>query len=548
MPERNLVSWNVLISGYGKCGDVEAAKKVFDKMMLRDIVSWNSLVSSYARNGFAKEAFQVFCEALDENVITPNKVTFLSVLPAIAESGYAFWGRCIHSFILRSGIEVDSVLCSALVDMYSKCDDLDMAFQVFESNPFRGTVASWNPMLAGLVRNQIFEEALELFRWMQFENVEPDYVTMVAILPAVADSGALSLGKWAHSYIQKKNIRINAMLGSALVDMYAKCGCIELALDVFSEVEGKTTELWNAMITGLAIHGRGRDSLKLFSQMQVEKLEIDDLTVSAILNACSHSGMVDEGLRFFSNIKDVYKMTPKIQHYGCIVDILGRAGRLEEAKNVICNIMSIKPDTIIWKSLLGACRTHGNVEIGEFAAKHLIELSPNESSSYVLMSSIYEAAGRSNDAVLTRKKMIEGGVKKEPGFSSIESRGVVHKFLVGDKSHPRAGEIYTMLNDMRDKLKVRGYQPNKQLVFFDLHDEEKEDAIFHHSEKLATAFGLINGDRGDPLRIVKNLRMCSDCHVFMKLVSEIYNQEIVVRDHNRFHHFVNGNCSCMDYW
>ncbi|KAF9590454.1 hypothetical protein IFM89_035331 [Coptis chinensis] len=548
MPERNLVSWNVLISGYGKCGDVPGAKRVFDEMGVRDIVSWNSLISCYARNGFAEDAFGVLRDCLVEGVMMPNKVTVLSVLPVIAEYGYVVWGRCVHAFVVKNGIEVDSVLCSALVDMYSKCDCLDMAFQVFESNAFRGNVASWNPMLAGLVRNERFEEAMDLFRLMQVEKVQPDYVTVVAVLPAIAYTGALSLGKWIHFYVKKMNVGMNAILGSALVDMYSKCGCIELALEVFAAVEDKSTELWNAMITGLAIHGRGKDALRLFSQMQAEGLKFDDVTISAVLNACSHSGLVDDGLKFFAAIKDVYKMTPNVQHYGCLVDLLGRAGRLKDAKDLICNNMSIKPDVIIWKSLLGACKTHGNVEIGEFAAKHLTELLPNDSSSYVLMSSIYDASGRSNDAILTRRKMINEGVRKEPGFSSIESGGVVHKFLVADQSHPRKGEIYLMLDEMIEKLKSRGYVPNKKLVLFDLHDKEKEHAIFHHSEKLAIAFGLINSVPGDPLRIVKNLRMCSDCHIFMKLVSDIYDHEIVVRDHNRFHHFMNGKCSCMDYW
>ncbi|KAF8370177.1 hypothetical protein HHK36_031809 [Tetracentron sinense] len=547
MLERNVVSWNVMISGYGKCGDVEAARQLFDQMPERDIVSWNSLISSYVWNGFSEEAFEMFRDAIIENVL-PNKVTFLSILPAVADLGCAFRGGYVHTLIFKTGIDVDGVLCSALVDMYCKCDCLEMAFQLFASNPARRNVASWNPMLAGLVRCNSFEEALDLFRTMQLQNVEPDYVTMIAILPAIANLGAVGIGKWVHSYTQRKKIRVNATLGSALVDMYSKCGCIELSLQVFTMVEHKTIELWNAMVAGLAINGQGKDAIELFYQMCVANLEIDDRSFAAVLNACSHSGLVDDGLEFFAAMKDVYKISPKIQHYGCIVDLLGRAGKLEEAKDLICNNMLIKPDTVIWKSLLGACKIHGNVKIGEFAASHLIELDPSDSSSYVLMSSIYDAAGQLNDAIMMRKMMNEAGIRKEPGFSLIESGGVVHKFFVADKSHPRSEEIYTMLDEMGSKLKSIGYVPNTKLVLFDIDEVEKEAAIYNHSEKLAIAFGLIDSVNGAPLHIVKNIRMCSDCHDFMKLVSDIYNREIVIRDQRRFHHFRSGKCSCMDYW
>ncbi|XP_042486183.1 pentatricopeptide repeat-containing protein At1g08070, chloroplastic-like [Macadamia integrifolia] len=548
MRERNVVSWNVMITGYGKQGNLEAAREMFDKMPEHDIASWNSLISSFARNDLPEEAFKIFQKVLTEALVMPNKVSFLSVLPAIAELGCALRGRCVHSLILRTGIELDGLLSSALVDMYCKCDCLDHAFQVLKTNQSRDNVASWNPLLAGLVRHKRFEEALDIFQILQLENVEPDVVTIITLIATVAQLGTLGLGKWLHAYAIRKRIRVSATLASALVDMYSKCGCVELALQVFSMAEERTVELWNAMINGLAIHGQGKDAIELFSQMRAENSEFDEVTLASILNACSHSGLVDDGLSFFAAMKDIYKMTPKIQHYGCIVDLLSRVGQLEEAKTFICSKMHMKPDAVLWKSLLGACKTHGNVEIGEFAARHLIELCPDDSSAYVLLSSIYDSAGRLNDAVAMRKMMSDGGVSKEPGFSLIESGGVVHVFLVGDRSHPRLEEVNTMLCEMSEKFRSVGYAPEKQLVLFDIDDQEKEFAISHHSEKLAIAFGLCDTAKGTPLHIVKNLRMCSDCHVFMKLASKIYDREIIVRDNRRFHHFKTGKCSCMDYW
>ncbi|XP_043700731.1 pentatricopeptide repeat-containing protein At1g08070, chloroplastic-like [Telopea speciosissima] len=548
MRERNVVSWNVMISGYGKQGNIQAAREMFNKMPERDIASWNSLISCFTRNGLPEEAFKMFQQVLTEALGMPNKVSFLSVLPAIAELGCVRRGRCVHSFILRTGIEVDGLLSSALVDMYCKCDWLDQAFRLLKTNPSQDNVASWNPLLAGLVRHKRFEEALDVFRTMQLEYVEPDSVTIITLIAAVGRLGALGLGKWLHSYAIRKKIRVNATLASALVDMYSKCGCVELALQVFAIAEERPIELWNAMITGLAIHGRGKDAIKLFSQMRAANSAFNEVTIASILNACSHSGLVDEGLSFFAAMEDIYKMTPKIQHYGCIVDLLSRAGQLEEAKTFICSKMLLKPDAVIWKSLLGACKTHGNVEIGEFAARHLIELCPDDSSAYVLLSSIYDSAGQLSDAVAIRKMMSDGGVSKEPGFSLIESGGEVHVFLVGDRSHPRLEEVNTMLCEISKKFESVGYAPERQLVLFDIDDDEKEFAISHHSEKLAVAFGLCDTAKGTRLHIVKNLRMCSDCHVFMKLVCKIYDREITVRDMRRFHHFKSGRCSCMDYW
>lgn len=545
MPEKNEVSWNVMISGYGKNGDIEISRQLFDEMPNRDVVSWNSLISAYAQNGFSEEAFRTFRELMIEDV-APSKASFLGVVPAIAVLGHDFRCRCVHSLILKMGIEVDSKVSSALIDMYSKCVCLEMALRVFDTDQ-RKSVASWNPMLAGLVRNSRFQEALELFRAMQFEKIEPDNVTMAIILPAIAYFGALGIGKWAHAYIERSKIRMSSTLTSALVDMYSKCGCIEIALKIFNSNPEKTVELYNAMISGLAAHGHGRTAVELFSQMQASHLKFDDITLAAVLSACSHSGLVDEGLHLFAAMKDRYKMTPKIQHFGCVVDLLGRAGLLEEAKQLIEN-MPIEPDVIIWKSLLGSCKVHGNVEIGELAARHLIKFCPNDSSSYVMMSNLYDAFGHSNDAVAMRKMMKEGGVRKEPGYSTIELGGVVHEFLVGDRSHPNVEEVYAMLDEMGQKLKSVGHVPSTKLVLFDIDEEGKETALHHHSEKLAVAFGLINSAPGEPIHVVKNLRMCSDCHIVTKLISKIYGREIVVRDHRRYHHFKNGSCSCMDYW
>ncbi|XP_010250014.1 PREDICTED: pentatricopeptide repeat-containing protein At1g08070, chloroplastic-like [Nelumbo nucifera] len=543
---RNAVSFTALITGYASAGYLEDARKLFDDIPVRDVISWNAIIAGYAQSGRYKEALDFFHDMLNSNV-QPNESTLVSVLSACAQSGSLELGHWARIWIEDHGLGSNLHLVNSLIDMYAKCGDLETARGLFDGIHQRDRV-SWNVMIGGYTHKGHYKEALTLFRQMQQSNEEPNDVTFLSILPACAHLGALDLGKWIHAYIDRNFSNLsNDALSTSLIDMYAKCGNIDAAKQVFDAMRPKTLASWNAMISGLAIHGHADMSLGLFLKMADEGFKPDDITFVSVLSACSHAGLVEVGCQLFESMTRDYKISPKLQHYGCMIDLLGRAGLFEEAEALIKS-MEMKPDGAIWGSLLGACRVHGNVELGEFVADHLFQLEPENPGGYVLLSNIYAGAGRWEDVARIRTRLNDKGMKKVPGCSSIEVDSVVHEFLVGDKAHPQSKEIYEMLDEMDELLELAGHVPDTSEVLYDIDEEWKEGALSQHSEKLAIAFGLISTNPGTTIRIVKNLRVCGNCHSATKLISKIFNREIIARDRNRFHHFKDGFCSCKDYW
>ncbi|GAB4843315.1 hypothetical protein Ancab_013280 [Ancistrocladus abbreviatus] len=320
-----------------------------------------------------------------------------------------------------------------------------------------------------------------------------------------------------------------------------------MASQLFDEFPQKDKLCYNTMIRGFASNGYGHLALELFERMKQQGLAPDDVTLVVTISACSHAGLVEEGHQLFESMEKDYGIKPKLEHYGCLVDLLGRAGWLQEAIEQIQR-MHMKPNATLWRSLLGAARMHGNLEVGEVALQHLVELEPETSGNYVLLSNMYARINKWDDVNRVRRLMKDRGVFKMPGSSLIEIGGAMHEFLMGDKTHPRSKEIYIKLEEMNIRLQEYGHIPRTTEVLFDIEEEEKEDALSYHSERLAIAFGLVASESSAPIRILKNLRVCSDCHVITNLISKIYDREIIVRDRNRFHHFRNGTCSCLDYW
>jgi pentatricopeptide repeat protein len=336
-------------------------------------------------------------------------------------------------------------------------------------------------------------------------------------------------------------------VSNALINVYARSGSIDNAESVFKRMEKRDLVTWNSMIGGFAQHGCAQEALELFRRMNVELVKPDGTTFVAVLSACCHGGLVDDGWRLYSAMKQDYGIEPHIKHFTCMVDLLGRAGHLEEAKRFISD-MPLEPNAVTWKALLGACRTYGEVELGEVAAKELLKLDPNDSSAYMLLANIYAAAGRSDEVSLVRSMMHKGGVRKEPGRSWIQVDNKVHEFIAGDTSHLERKAIYNELDKLTHKLKGEGYIPKTQLVMQNVKEEEKELALFCHSEKLAIAYGLMRVPLGEPIRVTKDLRVCPDCHAATKLISKVTGREIIARDASRFHHFKDGVCSCGDHW
>ena len=331
------------------------------------------------------------------------------------------------------------------------------------------------------------------------------------------------------------------------MDLYAKCGSMARAWEVFKGMKEKDRVVWNAIISGLAMNGYVKISSGLFGQVEKIGIKPDGNTFIGLLCGCTHAGLVDEGRQYFNSMDRVFSLTPTVEHYGCMVDLLGRAGLLDEAHQMIRN-MPMEANAIVWEALLGACRIHRDTQLAELVLKQLIELEPWNSGNYVLLSNIYSNNLKWDEAAKIRLSMNEKGIQKPPGCSWIEVDGILHEFLVGDKYHPLSEKIYAKLDELTKKMKVAGYIPTTDYVLFDIEEEEKEHFLGCHSEKLAIAFGLISTPPTTVIRVVKNLRVCGDCHMAIKLISNITGGEITVSDNNRFHCFSEGSCSCNDYW
>eukprot|EP01018_Ginkgo_biloba_P019198 Gb_26689 [translate_table: standard] len=534
-----------LVDMYCKCGNVKDARQVFDRMCTRDVVSWNAMISGYTQNGYAHQALTLFYQMQLENV-TPNTVTAVSVLRACAQLGALQQGKWIHDYISRNGFESHVYVRNSLVDMYAKCGSIEVAREVFDKMLIR-SVVSWNAMIAGYVQNGHSNAALTLFQQMQLENVMPNSVTMMNVLPACADLGSLRQGRYVHGYIVKNGFESDVSVGNSLVAMYAKCGSVEIARHLFDKMHQRDVVSWSAMIAGYGINGHGEDALALFNQMQRIGMMPNHITFISVLSACSHAGLVDEGWQYFNCMSRDYCITPMMEHYACMVDLLGRVGRLNEAYDFIEN-MPFEPAAGVWGTLLGACRIHCNIELGERVAERLFDLKPGDAGYYVLLSNIYAVAGKWDNVEKVRTMMKERGLEKTPGYSWIEVHNRVHAFFVGDRSHAQSEKIYATLEALANLMKEAGHMPNTSFVLQDVEEEVKEHMLSSHSEKLAISFGLINTRPRTPIRITKNLRVCGDCHSATKFISKIVRREIIVRDANRFHHFSDGLCSCGDYW
>ncbi|KAL0351964.1 UNVERIFIED_CONTAM: Pentatricopeptide repeat-containing protein [Sesamum calycinum] len=376
----------------------------------------------------------------------------------------------------------------------------------------------------------------------------PNGFTISCALVACARLGALRIGREIHSYALRNRYE-EAMLfiSNCLVDMYAKSGDVDAARVVFDNMMEKNAVSWTSIMTGYGLHGRGEEALQIFNGMRTAGLPVDGVTFVVVLYACSHSGMVEQGINYFNNMKEDFGVVPEVEHYACMVDLLGRAGRLNEAMKLIKD-MPMQPNPIVWVALLSGCRLHGNVELGEHAVDQLLAVNFENDGLYTLLSNLYASARRWKDVARIRLLMKHSGVKKRPGCSWVQGKKGTATFFVGDKSHPMTKEIYNLLGDLIYRIKIMGYVPETSFALHDVDDEEKGDLLFEHSEKLALAYAILTTAPGVPIRITKNLRVCGDCHTAITYISRIIEHEVILRDPSRFHHFKNGSCSCKGYW
>ncbi|TXG72074.1 hypothetical protein EZV62_000653 [Acer yangbiense] len=565
-----------LVGMYAACGRIGDARLMFDKMSHRDVVTWSIMFDGYCQSGLFDDVLKLFEEMRRSNV-EPDEMVLSKILSACARSGNISYGKVIHEFIVDNNVVMDAHLQTALITMYASCGCLDMAKDLFDnmwpknmvvstamiSNYSRAgriedarlmfdqmvekDLVSWSAMISGYAESDRPQEALKLFNEMQVLKMKPDQVTMLSVISACAHLGALDKAQWIHLYVDKYGFGGDLRVNNAIIDMYAKCGSLERAREVFDKMQRRNVISWTSMINSFAVHGDASNALAFFRKMKEEDIEPNGVTFVGVLYACSHSGLVEEGRKIFSSMINEHNITPKHEHYGCMVDLFGRANLLREALEVI-ETMPLAPNVVIWGSLMAACWVHGEIELGEFAAKQLLKLEPDHDGALVVLSNIYAKERRWQDVGELRKSMKRRGIAKERGSSRIEMKNEVQEFLMADRNHKQADRIYEKLDEVVSELKRVGYAPNTHCVLVDVEEDEKQEVVLWHSEKLALCYGLMSEPNGSCIRIVKNLRVCEDCHTFIKLVSKVYGREIVVRDRTRFHHYKDGVCSCKDYW
>lgn len=532
-----------LLDMYAKCRAVGLARLVFDRLQGKNVVSWNSLIDGYVRSGDAEEAMRLYKRMLAVG-FEATDATMLAVSTACGELGDLEEGRRIHELALSVGLGSNVSVMNSLITMYSKCKRPDLAAKVFEGMTAK-TRVTWNAMILGYSQNGCAEDALRLFSKMQSEDIKPDSFTLVSVVPAVSDVSVLCRAKWIYGYAVRMHLDRNIFVATALVDMFAKCGGVGLARKLFDSMDERHVTTWNAMIDGYGTNGFAHEALELFENMKGGTIEPNDVTFLCVLSACSHAGLVDEGKRQFESMKD-YGVEPGTDHYGTMVDLLGRAGKLEEAWSFIED-MPIEPGISVYGAMLGACKKHRNVQLGEAAAERIFELEPDEGGYHVLLANIYANAAMWEGVARVRKLMGRKGLQKTPGCSSIELQDKVHTFYSGATNHPQSRQIYARLSRLIDEIRAAGYRPHIESSH-DVGDDVQAQLLASHSEKLAIAFGLMSTGPGVRIQIRKNLRVCRDCHSATKFISQVTGREIIVRDMQRFHHFKDGQCSCGDYW
>ncbi|XP_047325930.1 pentatricopeptide repeat-containing protein At3g49170, chloroplastic [Impatiens glandulifera] len=541
-----------LVDMYAKCSlDLDDSRKFFERMPNHNVMSWTAFITGCVQSGkHDKEALQIYSQMMINNQSLPNHFTFSSLLKACGNLSDPISGEQIHNQVVKFGFESVNCVGNSLISMYARSNKLEDARKAFDLL-FEKNLISYNAILDGYTKSMDSSEAsFGLFNELENKGIEVDAYTYASLLSGAATIGAVSRGEQIHARVIKEGLGSNRIISNALISMYSKCGNIDSALNVFQGgIESPNVISWTSIITGFAKHGLAERAIDMFENMVKTGVKPNEVTYVAVLSACSHVGFVDEGWKYFNSMMEEHGIKPRMEHYACMVDLLGRSGFLDEALRFIGS-MPFEADTLVWRTLLGSCRIHGNANIGKHAAEMIFERDPNDTTAYVLLSNLYASVGRWSEVIEMRKKMKERNLVKEAGCSWIERDGRIHKFFVGDTFHPRAKEIYEEIESLGFKIKEMGYVANTNLVLHEEVEEElKEEYLFQHSERIAVAFGIISSKSDSkPIRVFKNLRVCDDCHVAMKYISIAAGREIVLRDSNRFHHFRNGVCSCNEYW
>ncbi|KAJ0974345.1 hypothetical protein J5N97_016310 [Dioscorea zingiberensis] len=562
--ERETSIGNAIITMYGKCGDVTKCRLSFDRLSLRDVITWNSMLMGYAQNNQTKNCFKLFKEMIVLG-IKPDNHTITILLNALSStsviSNCYMLIREIHGYLLRRSRSRVLYIAAynAIITMYAKCEMLGEAEKLFNWMGKHDSY-SWNAMIDGYSVNGFYDDAIMFFIYMQEQGLKSDHLTFSILLTACGRLASAELGKQIHAFTIKHRFphcgyQFHLLsVNNALVAMYSKCGSISDSAKVFHKMAKRDVFSWTAMITAYAHHGMAYESFEYFERMKRNGIEPNSVTFLGLLTACAHAGLVKEGTKYFNLMIKIYGVNPSIEHYACMVDLYGRSGQFKRAEDMVetgISRLGLRQNSCVflWKVLLGACHAHNQFGLGVRVARRILDLDPEDETSHVLLSNLYASFGMWEHAITVRSLLKAKGLKKEAGCSWVELDNRRHVFVAGDSSHPDRKRIYDKLEDLDEKCRSIGYIPMTKFVHHDVDEVQKEAILSSHSEKLAVSFSLLqNGSRKSIIRVIKNLRICGDCHNWMKFASQVEGREIVLRDARRFHFFMDGKCSCGDYW
>ncbi|KAK6942711.1 Pentatricopeptide repeat [Dillenia turbinata] len=550
MPFKDVITWTGMVVAYMEFGLVDVAVEIFYNMPERNSVSYNALLAGFCRNGKGLSALDFFCRML-ENRVELTEFTLSSLANACGLLTEVGTSKQVHAFIIKFGFGSNACIEAALLDMCTKCGrmaDAQKMFRVWSYDQNKSVI--WTSMICGYARNGQPDEAISLFQKMQLEdNLVLDEVVSTAILGLCGILGFHQLGEQIHCYSLKSGFLSDIELGNAILSMYAKCGYMDDATKVFNVLYPGDVVSWNGLIAGHLLHRQGDEALDTWSLMEKTGIKPDDVTLELVISSYQYtkSNLVHCCRELFLSMRDVYNIEPTSGHYASLVSVLGKWGLLKEAEETIQR-MPFDPDAFVWRALLDSCRTHSNTSIGRRAAKHILSLKPQDPSIYILVSNLYSASGRWHCSELIREEMREKHLHKHPGRCWIIHQNKVHSFFARDRSHSQSKDIYSGLDILILECLKAGYVPDTSFVLHEVEEFQKNSFLFYHSAKLAVTFGLLMTGPEKPIRIVKNIRLCGDCHTFFKFLTVVSRREIIVRDSSGFHCISNGQCSCKDHW
>ncbi|KAJ4977546.1 hypothetical protein NE237_008326 [Protea cynaroides] len=536
---------NNLITLYSQANLLSYAVRLFHQIPSPNVVSWTALISAHANTHLS---LRYFISMLSHPTL-PNQRTFASLFKTCASLSHISFGLQLHSLSFKLSLAHLPFSGSALVSFYCRCRLPVEARKVFDGISQRDEVC-YAAVIVGLAQNSRSTDALSLFADMRSAGIGSTMYSVSGALRAVAEVAALEQCRIIHAHAVVTGLDLNVVVGTALVDGYGKSGFVSDAHCVFCRLLPDVNIVgWNTMMAAYAQQGDKQSVLELFSEMADHGFVADEYNFLAILTAFSNAGSLPEAQKWLNSMKLHYGLEPGIEHYTCVVGAMARAGQLEEAKHLAMT-MPFEPDAAVWRTLLSACAVHGAADMACVVGQRLLELDPQDDSAYAILANVHAVAGKWEQVAQVRKQMKDRRVRKEGGQSWIEVRGEVHVFLAGDRRHERTMEIYAKLTDLMEEIRKLGYVEVSDAMLHEVEAAEKREALWYHSEKLAVAFGLISGAAlpGKPLRVVKNLRICRDCHEAFKYMSRVIEREIIVRDVNRYHRFIDGICTCGDYW